>query len=415
MTAVRLLAGTQAGRPLSLSEHLEVHGAPGPAGPGLIEAVARAGLRGRGGAGFPTATKLRTVVASGRRTPVVVVNAAEGEPMSAKDGRLLALAPHLVLDGAAAAAATVNARSVVLAVRENAGAGLAALQSALAERSDRQRFELRSVPVAYLAGEESALLRHLGGGPLLPTLVPPLPAHRGLRGRPTLVQNPETLAHLALIARHGDEWFRAVGTEADPGTSLVTVSGAVRRPAVMEIANGTRLQDVLAHAGGSTEPIRAVLVGGYYGQWLPAPVMASVTLDAVGLGPHRAALAAGVLVALGQSACPVREIAGVMAWLASQSAGQCGPCTHGLPALAELVGLVADGRAPRDHAIRLERWGTQVAGRGACRLPDGAVAFLRSGLRVFADDFATHAKRGRCSSSRRPLTLSTPSAQRWAA
>jgi NADH:ubiquinone oxidoreductase subunit F (NADH-binding) len=299
MSGARLLRGTRVGAALSLDHHLAVHGPMPSSPPDLIDAVDRAGLRGRGGASYPTALKLRAV-ADARGPRAVVVNAAEGEPMSAKDRTLLSRSPHLVLDGALAAADAVGARRIVLAVGDRPGRATAALAHAIAERGARG-ITVARVPAAYLAGEESALIRHLDGGPLKPTVVPPYPSERGLRRRPTLVQNPETLAHLALIARHGPAWFRQAGTMTDPGTTLVTVSGAVAGRGVQEIAVGAALTAVLERAGGATEPLRAVLVGGYHGSWIGADAVAATTLDDDRLA-GRATLAAGVIVALGASA-----------------------------------------------------------------------------------------------------------------
>ena len=325
----------------------------------------------------------------------MLVNGAEGEPMSAKDRVLLRFAPHLVLDGALAAARAVGAGTVVVAVREDA-ATLAAVTRAVRERSAQDVVSVRPVPAAYLAGEESALIRHLDGGPLKPVVVPPRPFERGLRGRPTLVQNPETLAHLALIARHGPDWFREAGTPDHPGSALVTVAGAVCRPQVLEVSCGVALEAVLADAGGPSEPLRAVLVGGFHGTWIAGADIAAATVDDVGLARFGGSLAAGVIVALGASACPVQELARTVDWLAGQSAHQCGPCHNGLPALAGLLAAIAAGRPPRDASARLSRWSQDVAGRGACRLPDGAARFLASGARTFARELADHARRGPC-------------------
>jgi NADH:ubiquinone oxidoreductase subunit F (NADH-binding) len=408
MSLPRLLAGTRRGQPLSTGDHLAVHG-PMPRGDvALLERVGAAGLRGRGGASFPTAVKLRSVAEQpGRR--FVLVNGAEGEPMSAKDRVLAQLAPHLVLDGALAAAEMVGAQRIVVAVRDDAAPAIAALRGASAERSLGRRVSVRPVPSAYLAGEESALIRHLNGGPLQPQLVPPLPFERGLKRQPTLVVNPETVAHVALIARRGPGWFRELGTEDQPGSALVTVSGAVARPGVQEIGCGTSLSSVLAHAGGASEPLRAVLVGGFHGTWIAAEEIPSLTLDDRGLATHGASLAAGVIVALGESACPVQELAQTMRWLAAESAGQCGPCANGLPALAEMTSAIAAGAAPADALGRLDRWSAQIVQRGACHLPDGAVRFLASGRRVFATELEEHARLGPCSACQRLTTLTTGS------
>ena len=407
MTVPRLLAGIHGARPLSLAEHLEIHGPAPAAGPELFDALADAGLRGRGGASFPTGVKLRSVGAR-RGAKSVLVNGAEGEPMSAKDRVLLSAAPHLVLDGAIAAATAIGARSIVIAVPRDAASALDALHGAVAERRDTRGVTIAPVPVAYLAGEETALIRYLDGAPLKPVTTPPLPFERGLRRRPTLVQNPETLAHLALILRRGPAWFREIGTLGHPGSALVTVGGAVARPGVQEIELGAALDGLLRRAGGTTDDLSGVLIGGFHGMWVAGAARAAVTLDDEGLAWHGGSLAAGVIVALGAGACPVQEVAQTLAWLEGQSAHQCGPCSNGLRAIAGELAAVAAGRDDGNGLTRIERWAGLVHRRGACRLPDGAVRFLRSALEVFPAQFADHARRGPCRACARPVTLAVP-------
>ena len=202
----------------------------------LIVELERAGLRGYGGAGFPTATKLNAVAARGTH-PTVLVNCSEGEPLSSKDVLLVSRLPHLVIDGALVAASVLGSDRIVFALDEHARGAARAVKQALAEREELQyrgtpAVSVNAVPSGYLIGQETALVNVLDGGPPLPTATPPYPFQRGLRGRPTLVSNTETLAQLALIARHGAGWFRALGTAGDPGTRLVTVSGAVNYPGV---------------------------------------------------------------------------------------------------------------------------------------------------------------------------------------
>jgi NADH:ubiquinone oxidoreductase subunit F (NADH-binding) len=396
MTA-RLLAG---GR--SLADHLDAHGPLPQPGAALIDAVARAGLRGRGGAGFPAATKL-AAVAEGRR-PVVVVNGTEGEPMSAKDALLLARVPHLVLDGAVLAARAVGAREILVVAPRHVR-----LEAAVAERREKLSITVTPRAAGYVAGEETAVIAHLEGRPPRPRVTPPRPAQRGYRRRPTLVQNVETLAHMALIARHGPDWFRTAGTPERPGTMLVTVSGAVRAPGVIETQPGVPLAGLLDPA----EPLRALLVGGYFGAWL-APAL-DARLEDAWLAERGAAVGAGVIVALGRSACPVAETARVIGWLADESAGQCGPCVHGLGALADVVGRIARGRAQRGDFERLERWTEMVRRRGACAHPDGAARMLASARRVFAAELADHAHNGPCRACHVPSALALPGGERLAA
>jgi len=394
---------------------------PAPDVIGLAEA---AGLTGRGGAGFPTHRKLRAVAgfgAAGRR-PLAVANGAEGEPASGKDALLLTTSPHLVIDGLQLAARAVGAPEAVLYVQAAAGP---AVRAALAERgaaSGRGRnrgsgqvpVTVVDAPPRFLSGEESALANRLDGGPAVPRSVPPRVFERGVAGRPTLVQNVETLAQLALIARFGAAWFRGAGTPAEPGTALFTVSGAVRRPGVVEAAFGTPLVDLLAAAGGGAEAVQAVLFGGYHGAWMPWSQASSVALTVDGLRSRGAVLGAGVVVVLPASACGVVETARVVHWLAGESAGQCGPCRFGLPALAQALWELASPGRTASARGQLDRWTAMVDGRGACHHPDGVARFLRSALRVFGPEVDRHAL-GRCAGTGWAPVLPLPPAPTVAA
>ena len=300
---------------------------------GLIEEIRTAGLTGRGGAGFPVAVKM-TAVAGGRGRAVVVGNGAEGEPASHKDRHLLWLAPHLVLDGLQLAAAAVGARRAYLYVHRHDQL-LRLLGHALAERSaagcDRIAVEIVAAPPRFLAGEESALASRVGGGPAVPTFKRPRVFERGVGGAPTLVQNVETLAHVALIARFGAAWFRQVGTAAEPGSMLVTAHRADGASLVSEVPLGAPLADVL---GLGRQPVQAVLAGGYHGAWIPAARAAALPLANAALRQAGASLGAGVLAALPPDRCGLAETARVLRYLAAESAGQCGPCLNGLPRMA---------------------------------------------------------------------------------
>jgi NADH:ubiquinone oxidoreductase subunit F (NADH-binding) len=364
----------------------------------LIGEVERSGLRGRGGAGFPTAVKLAAVAS--RRRSIVVANGTEGEPASSKDKTLLTVAPHLVLDGAVIAADAVGAREIVLCVERSATRALEVIESALAERRhahiDPVEIRVAATPSRYVAGEESALVHWLNGGEAKPTAIPPRPFERGVAGRPTLVDNVETLAHIALIARYGASWFRALGTPTDPGTTLLTVSGAVSRPGVYEAPLGVPLTSVLDAAGGTITGLGAVLVGGYFGTWIPSGAAAEVDLSVESLGRAGASLGCGVLAALPLGACGLEESARVARWLADQSAGQCGPCVFGLDAIASAMDVLVRGDASGQAEQQLHRWLGMVSGRGACRHPDGAARFVQSSLSVFADEIIRHRHRGPC-------------------
>jgi NADH:ubiquinone oxidoreductase subunit F (NADH-binding) len=383
MTSGRLLTGVRGdGQPVLLTEHVARYGSL-RLDTDLIASTLTSGLKGRGGGAFPTGEKLRAVAAQ-RGRPVVVLNGAEGEPASRKDKALLGAVPHLALDGAAVAAAALGAHEVVVAVGRAARRERAILASALKERRDPLRWRLAVVPDGFVSGEETALLSALAGRAPKPAVKPPHPFEHGLGGAPTLVQNAETLAQLALVARHGAGWFRSLGTEVEPGTALVTLSGAVARPGVYEIELGSTIDQLVAGAGGVTEPVSTFLVGGYFGGW---------TRDSgLALTPG-SGLGAGVVVAFPDSACPLRESARVARYLAGESAGQCGPCLHGLAALAHGLEQLAAG--DNGNRVQLARWAEEVAGRGACRHPDGAAAFVSSTLSVFEQETEDHL-RGRC-------------------
>jgi NADH:ubiquinone oxidoreductase subunit F (NADH-binding) len=399
----RLLAGVAPeGRPPSLEHHLAAYGAAPHAGSDLIDLVERSGLRGRGGGGFPTGRKLAAVASQGGR-PVVVVNAAEGEPASRKDRMLIRYVPHLVLDGAVLAADALGARRAIVALG-GSELDLRALADAIDARARRRldrRVELVpvAVPRAFVAGEETALVRFLNGGPAKPTFTPPRPFERGVGGAPTLVQNAETVAHLALVARFGAEWFRELGTPDEPGSALVSLSGAVNRPGVYEIELGTPLAELLRRAGGESEPLRAFLIGGYFGSWLDSSRL-DVPLSDAALVPLGASLGARAIVVLPEEACGLVETARVARYLAAESAGQCGPCVNGLAAIAGGLVRLATGKG--DSRGDLRRWVGAVRGRGACRHPDGAAAFVASALTCFADEVELHL-RGRCSATGRSV------------
>lgn len=397
---MRLLAGTRPDRPLTLAEHLAVHGALPRTGRGLVDEVEASGLTGRGGAGYPLAGKLRTVLAQPRLRgrPVVVVNAAESEPAADKDASLVTRAPHLVLDGAAACAVAVGAREVVVWVHRGSQGAEQALETAAYERrsvgAETVRVEVVAGPDRYVAGEASAIVRHLSGGPALPSATPYRTAERGVRGRPTLLANAETFAHAGLVARHGPAWFRAEGLPAEPGTMLATVRGGVLRPGVVEVPFGTPVPEVLAACGGPRRPVSALLVGGYGGAWLAWDAARTASLSRASLAARGADLGTGLLLALPADRCPLAETERLVAWLAAESAGQCGPCVNGLPAMAaDLTALVAgDGSA----LSRLDCRASLVAGRGACHHPDGAVRLVRSTLDVFRPHVEQHLRAGRC-------------------
>jgi len=393
----RRLAGP---RPEDLVDHLDRYGARPSArgwdGADLIAALDAAALTGRGGAHFPAVAKWRAVLAAGG-SGYVVANAAEGEPASAKDAALLQHRPHLVLDGLAAAAEALGAAGSVLWLHDNARDTRMAVDRALNERRAASLAEppvrVLSGPEHYLTGESSAVLNALAGGPALPAfrLVPA--ARAGLAGRPTLVQNVETMARVALLARGGAE-------AVVPGPLVTVAAGGVLT--VCEPPPNVTLGGLLWRLGllgPGLRPPRAILLGGYGGAWADWLSVADRTLGRLdGRRPSDSvpSLGAGVVAPLPSDGCGLAETAAVLGYLARSSARQCGPCVFGTRDLADTVARLAAGRARRADVRRLHRLIGEVDGRGACALPDGAARLARTALSVFHHDLDQHLRGRRC-------------------
>jgi NADH:ubiquinone oxidoreductase subunit F (NADH-binding) len=375
----------------TLHEHRQRLGRRPIGGDWLLDVIERSGLRGRGGAWFPTHRKWRVVSrhALERGPSVVVVNASEGEPLSAKDKLLAEKRPHILIDGALITAEAVGADDVVIYVSRSARQATRALRQALSERRrdgvKEPHIRIVRTQHRYVAGESSAVVRRISGGSAKPSFGPPHPSERGVLGRPTLVQNAETIAHVALIARHGDGWFRERGTAAAPGTGLVTMVGNIARPGVYEVDLGSSLLSVVGAAGGVLSAPAGLLIGGYFGTWLGSERGAAATLC-----PERVSLGCGVIGMLGKDGCGIDESARIVRYLARESAGQCGPCVFGLRAIAEAMSRLAAGDADRGDLTRIHRWSDQIVGRGACNHPDGAVNNIRTALDTFAADVERH-------------------------
>lgn len=377
----------------------------------LIDLIEESGLRGRGGAGFPTGRKLRTV-SQGRAPRIVVGNGTEGEPASAKDRLLMSRLPHLVIDGALLAAAAVGADRIAVGIDRNNTEAMAAMREALAERAAQEPlpvpFRIGGTPPRYVTGEETGLVHWFNNGPGMPTFAPPRPFERGVAGRPTLVQNVETLAHITQIVHNGADWFREAGTADEPGTALATVSGCVARATVAEAAIGTPIGHVVASAGGSAAPIGAMLLGGFFGTWVAGDAALAAPFSRAGLSPLGASPGAGIMVAIAEDACGLSETARLLAWFAAESAGQCGPCLYGLADLARGAASLAQATSSVGDIADLQLWADEIEGRGACKHPDGAVRLLRSAAVVFAEDWERHARGETCPGSSAAPTIPVP-------
>lgn len=383
-------------------------------GPLLIGEIEKAGLRGRGGASFPTGRKFASVAAGVH--PIVVANGTEAEPLSHKDKTLIVSAPHLVLDGVSIAAETIGADTAIVCVSRGASQCGRVLRRALGERAnagaDTVSIRVEEVPQRYVAGEESALVHWLNGGAAKPTFVPPRPYECGISGRPTLVNNVETLADVALIARFGAAWFRSLGTAEDPGSALITILGDVEHPGVYELDLGSPVETALRSAGIGPSA-HAVLSGAYAGTWLSLSHAKSLTLDRASFSGAAASLGCGSLFVHGSQYCGLATTARIATWMAAQSAGQCGPCLHGLPAVAGALEALAAGDARGRWEAQLRRWLDVIPGRGACHHPDGTVRMIRSALAVFSDDIDVHRRQKSCGLPPAPVALPASEATPW--
>jgi len=350
----------------------------------LIGLTDRVRLRGRGGAAFPFATKLRTV-AGARGRPTVVVNLSEGEPASAKDAALALTRPHLILDGAVAVARALKAREIHVVVGSERAPVATAIDRAIDERDDRVRIVPHLAEPSFVAGQERAVLQLMAGRPNLPVTAWAPAAVSGHRDRPTLLSNAETWAQLGRLLLVGEREYRRLGTASEPGTSLLTVTAPGGGPVVVEVPYGTRLRDVEPPLARG----RAHLIGGFHGAWATWETIASARVSVDGLRALGSPLGAGIV--LGVDECPVTFTAGVVAYLAGQSAGRCGPCRFGLPALAEALDDVSRARGA---AARVEQLAGLVSRRGACAHPDGTARLVRSLLSTFESEVALHAAGG---------------------
>ncbi|MEV7005066.1 NADH-ubiquinone oxidoreductase-F iron-sulfur binding region domain-containing protein [Streptosporangium sp. NPDC051022] len=365
--------------PMDLAAELAA-GTYGPVTCGdLIAEIEAAGLRGRGGAGFPAHIKWRAVAANpGPR--VVVANGEEGEPVSHKDRWLLTHRPHLVLDGLLLAAQAVGAdRAVVYLSHSDT---VTAIGAALAERAPAVRVDVHVVEPTYVAGEESAACRSISGGPALPQARPPRVCDQGVDGHPTLVSNVETLAHAAWIARHGAAAYRRRGTPESPGTTLVTLTGAVAEPGVYEVPFGLTLTELFDVAGGFTCDPAGFVMGGWFGGLL-GPRHANLRVTYEDVRAAGSGLGCGAVTALAAGQEPLAVAADITAWYAEESARQCGVCVRGTAAIRDAFAALRSGTASGKDRADLARWGETLPGRGACAFLDGAAGWARTVLTEF--------------------------------
>jgi len=359
----------------------------------FLDDVERSGLLGRGGAGFPMATKLRSVRDHGIHLgsgTVVVANGEEGEPASIKDRWLLRNRPHLILDGLRLATAVVGADRAYVYVSdaESARSIEAALGELDAAALGGIDVVVTTVQPGYVAGEETAAVHVLNGGLAKPTDKPPRPFQEGVDGLPTLVSNVETLANLPYIQQHGPAEFRSQGTPQSPGTLLVTITGAGRPPGLYEVAHGSALTELIALHGVSPDEVQGALMGGYFAGLLNRDVL-GLTVDHETIRAAGSGLGCGAISVITDE-CAVAVAASVLAYFDRENAGQCGSCFNGTAAMAAVAGALRDGVATDEDLARLRRWSVVLRGRGACATLDAATNIAASLLDNFPDLVRSH-------------------------
>lgn len=358
----------------------------------LLEQIAQSGLLGRGGAAFPLGTKLRTMRDARRRgaETVVVANGEEGEPASIKDRWLLRNRPHLVLDGLRLAVAVAGARRAYVYVSDQQSA--VSVASALGELTPevfgQTAVTVVTVDPGYVAGEETAAVRRINGGPAKPTDKPPRPFEEGVAGLPTMVSNVETLANLPYIHEHGAQSFRAVGTPMSPGTFLATITGGGRPAALYEIPYGAAFSELLTVHGVPAESVIGALMGGYFAGLVNTDIL-DATLDHETIRRLGSGLGCGAISILTHD-CPVAVAASVLSYFDRENASQCGSCFNGTAAMAAVASALRDGVATDEDLARLQRWSMVLRGRGACGTLDGATYIAASLLQQFPQLVARH-------------------------
>lgn len=378
------------------------------------DAVTASNLKGRGGAGFPTGKKWAFVPmgAEARRPKYLVVNADEMEPGTFKDRLLLEGDPHQLIEGAIVSAYALEAeiayifvrweyreaaRRVARAIVEARGAGY--LGSNILGSGYNLEIYLHVSAGRYICGEENGLLDALEGKRPIPRSKPPFPQTCGLWGRPTVVNNVETICNIPHIVNNGADWFKSLSRSEDGGTKLYGASGRVKRPGLWELPMGTSLREIIEeHAGGMREgfSFRAAQPGGASTEFLPKEQI-DVKMDFDSVQKAGSRLGTGTIIVLDDRTCPVGAVHNLEMFFARESCGWCTPCREGLPWVREILWSIEEGRGEAGDLERLETQCWQLApGHTFCALAPGAVEPLQSALKIFREDFDRHIREKRC-------------------
>jgi NADH-quinone oxidoreductase subunit F len=376
----------------------------------IVQTVKDAGVRGRGGAGFPTGMKWG-FVAQGTGKPVYIVcNADEGEPGTFKDRELMERDPHQLIEGMVVGGLAINAEQGYIYLRGefvHAGRRLAAaLREAYAKgylgadvMGSGKRFDLtiHRGAGAYICGEETALLDSLEGRRGQPRLRPPFPAAHGLYGCPTTVNNVESITSVPFILRHGVDWYRQWGTEKSPGTKLMCISGEVERPGNYEFALGTPVSEMIEHCGGMKDgrELKFWCPGGSSTPLLPAS-KADTPYTYEDIQEAGSLLGTGALMVFSEATCVVDAVWGWTKFYEHESCGKCTPCREGSYWLSQIYQRIETGNGREEDLELLEDLCDNIFGRVFCALGDGMTSPITSSLEYFRDEYVQHIRQGRC-------------------
>ncbi|MGQ9780377.1 MAG: NADH-quinone oxidoreductase subunit NuoF [Bacillota bacterium] len=377
----------------------------------VVEEIKASGLRGRGGAAFPTGLKWSFTAKAPADQKYIVCNADEGEPGTFKDRLILEGDPHSVLEGMIIAGYAVGATRGFIYIRGEYRQSIERMAKAIARAREMGllgqhilgtdfsfEVEIREGAGAYICGDETALIESIEGNRGEPRVKPPFPGVHGLWGRPTVVNNVETLANVAPIINHGAVWFRSMGTENSPGTKVFTMTGDINNEGLIEVEMGIPLRRIIYEIGGGIpggRGFKMAQTGGTSGGCLPASFL-DLPMDYDTLAQHGAALGSGALLIMDDTHCIVDIIKCFQKFFAHESCGRCTPCREGTARLYEMMVEISEGRGTREHLRLLEELGRVMTVAPLCGLGQTAAVPLLSCLKHFREEIEAHVLEGRC-------------------
>ena len=377
----------------------------------IIDEVKKSGLRGRGGAGFPTGLKWSFINRTAPGDKYVVCNSDEGEPGTFKDRDILRYNPHQLIEGMAICGYVIGAHAGYNYIRGEFWEPYERFEAALEEAraagllgkdilGSGFDFDLHTHlgAGAYICGEETALLESIEGKKGQPRFKPPFPAQFGLYGRPTVINNTESLASIPMILSQGGDWFRELGVENSGGSKLFSISGNVKRPGNFEVPLGTPFSELLELAGGMRDgrKLKAVIPGGSSSPVIPGDVMMGLNMDYDSIAQAGSMLGSGAVIVIDDSHCMVKVLDRISYFYYEESCGQCTPCREGTGWMHRVIHRIEHGQGRPEDLDLLDDVAAKIAGRTICALGDAAAMPVASFIKHFRDEFAYHIEHKKC-------------------